>query len=144
MGTSVITSPMSPPSLPILVSYNLFGVLFCLYYDNLYSRLNIDLEYFFQVWLPNRSISGGLEPVLSHTEKSCIVSYYRQFSANIKINSLYFTIFLGKIFGPSGPIKLKKNFNFSFYYPQKAVYNTMRYITIIHRYWKLAKLWSKN
>ncbi len=30
--------------------------------------------------------SAGLEPVLSHTEKSCIASYYRQLSKNIKIN----------------------------------------------------------
>ncbi len=28
---------------------------------------------------------GGLEPILSHTEKSCITSYYKQFSTNIKI-----------------------------------------------------------
>ena len=36
-------------------------------------------------WLPNRLISAGLEPVLSHTEKSFIVSYYRQFSTNNKM-----------------------------------------------------------
>ena len=33
----------------------------------------------FSVLLQNRLISTGLEPVLSHTEKSCIASYYRQF-----------------------------------------------------------------
>ena len=42
-------------------------------------------RYQFSVWLQNRSISTGLEPVLSHTEKSCIASYYWQFSTNIKI-----------------------------------------------------------
>ena len=35
--------------------------------------------------LLNRLISAGLEPVLSHTEKACIASYYKQFSTNIKI-----------------------------------------------------------
>ena len=34
--------------------------------------------------LQNRLISAGLEPVLSHTD-SCIASYDRQFSMNIKI-----------------------------------------------------------
>ena len=37
------------------------------------------------VWLRNRSKSAGLKPVLSHTEKSCTVSYYIQFSTNIKM-----------------------------------------------------------
>ena len=36
-------------------------------------------RYQFPVWLQNRLISTGLEPVLSHTEKSCIASYYKQF-----------------------------------------------------------------
>ena len=40
---------------------------------------------YFTVWLRNRLKSAGLEPILSHTEKSCIVSYYKQFSTNIKI-----------------------------------------------------------
>ena len=39
----------------------------------------------FLVWLRNRLISIGLEPVLNHTEKSNIASYYRQFCMNIKI-----------------------------------------------------------
>ena len=39
----------------------------------------------FPVWLRNRLISAGLEPVLSHTEKSFIISYYIQFSTNIKM-----------------------------------------------------------
>ena len=33
----------------------------------------------------NPLVSAGLESVLSHTEKSCIASYYRQFSMIIKI-----------------------------------------------------------
>ena len=28
-------------------------------------------------------ISAGFKPVLSHTEKSCMASYYRQFFTNI-------------------------------------------------------------
>ena len=36
---------------------------------------------YFPAWLRNQLISAGLEPVLSHAEKS----YYRQFSKNIKI-----------------------------------------------------------
>ena len=48
----------------------------------------IDLKLFtilFPVWLRNRLLSAGLEPVLSQTEKACIASNYRQFSTNIKI-----------------------------------------------------------
>ena len=37
------------------------------------------------VWLRNLLISPGLDPVLSHSEKSCMALYYRQFSTNIKI-----------------------------------------------------------
>ena len=33
------------------------------------------------------NLSAGLEPVDSHTEKSCVASNYRQFSTNIKIKS---------------------------------------------------------
>ena len=40
---------------------------------------------YFPVWLRNRLLSAGLEPVLSQTEKACIASNYRQFSTNIKI-----------------------------------------------------------
>ena len=39
------------------------------------------------LWIRNRIISAGLEPVLSHTEKSCLPSYYRQFSMNIEIKN---------------------------------------------------------
>ena len=36
--------------------------------------------------LRNRLISAGLGPVLSHTDKSCIASYFRQFFTNIIIS----------------------------------------------------------
>ena len=50
-------------------------------------------QYAFQVmlvlvWLLNRLIFDGLGLVISHTEKSCIASYYKQFSTNIKIKSI--------------------------------------------------------
>ena len=35
--------------------------------------------------LQNRLISAGLDPVLRHTEKSCIASHYRQFFKNLDI-----------------------------------------------------------
>ena len=37
----------------------------------------------FPVWIRNWLLSVGLEPVLSHTEKLCIASYYWQFSTKI-------------------------------------------------------------
>ena len=40
---------------------------------------------FLPVWLRNWLISAGLEPVLIHTEKLCIASYYIKFSTNIKM-----------------------------------------------------------
>ena len=39
----------------------------------------------FPLGLRNRLISAELKPIISHTEKSCIASYYREFSTNIKI-----------------------------------------------------------
>ena len=45
------------------------------------------LEIFFQFCL-KILISARLEPVLSYTEKSCLSSNYRKFSANIKIIKL--------------------------------------------------------
>ena len=39
----------------------------------------------FPVRLRNPLISAGLEPVLSYTDKSCIVSYFIQFSMSIKL-----------------------------------------------------------
>ncbi len=46
--------------------------------------------YWFPLWLRNRLISAGLEPVYSHTEKSCIASYnrIRQFPTNIRIEGI--------------------------------------------------------
>ena len=53
-------------------------------------------------------ISAGLEPVLSHTEKSCIASYYRQFFTNIKIKiTRLITVLLAQ---PLGAIKSGINF----------------------------------
>ena len=37
------------------------------------------------VLLKGNRVILGLEPVLTHTEKSCIASYYRKLSTNIKI-----------------------------------------------------------
>ena len=48
----------------------------------------------FLVWLQKRLLSFEFEPVLSHTEKSRIVSSNKPFSPNIKIN----------IFGLQGPL----------------------------------------
>ena len=44
----------------------------------------------FPVSLRNRLISGGLEPVLSPTEKLCLASFYIQFSTNIKYTIIRF------------------------------------------------------
>ena len=44
------------------------------------------VDYIFPVWLRFRLIPTELERVHSHTETSCIASYYRQFSTNIEIN----------------------------------------------------------
>ena len=71
--------------------------------------------------LRNRLISGGLELVLSHTEKLCQASYYtypvfyEYKMYNHKIKTSFFSLCL------SGPC--------TFLYPWKAVYNTMREIT---------------
>ena len=42
----------------------------------------------FPVSLRIRLISGGLEPVLSHTEILCLASSYIQFSTNIKCTTI--------------------------------------------------------
>ncbi len=57
-------------------------------------------ESLFPVWLRSRLLPvAGQEQVLSNSEKSCIASYYRQFSTtNIKISII--------IFGPSRRTKL--------------------------------------
>ena len=57
-------------------------------------RLSLELSFprnFMHIiigWLQNRSISSGLEPVLSHAEKSYIISHYRQFSTYTKITKV--------------------------------------------------------
>ena len=45
------------------------------------SKQNIDNIFPYR----NRLISGGLEPVLSYTEKLCLASYYIQFSTKMKM-----------------------------------------------------------
>ena len=78
-------------------------------------------------WKP--IISAGLELVISHTEKWCIATYYNQFSTNINMyNHKINPIFLARIFGISG-LKILKLY---ILYPWKAVYNTMRELTIIN------------
>ena len=61
----------------------------------------------FPVLVQNRLISTRLVPVLSHTEKSSIVSYYIQFFMNMKMyNHKNKTSFLARAFGISGLTKL--------------------------------------
>ena len=83
-------------------------------------------------WFPNRLISAGFKPVLGHTEKSCITSYYRQFSTNIKIKIIrLITVLLAWAFDPFGTNKTGFN-HIMFYFVsaesfrRKVVYNTMR------------------
>ena len=45
----------------------------------------IEFKFTFLVWLWNRLLSAGLEPVLSHTEKLFIASYYKNFPHVYKI-----------------------------------------------------------
>ena len=73
----------------------------------------------FLVLIRNRLISGGLKPVLIHTKKTCLASYYIQFSTNIKM-----------YFGTSGLKKQVLILKLYILYPRKVVYNTMREITI--------------
>ena len=55
---------------------------------------------YFPVWLRNRLLSTGLEPVLSQTEKSFVASNQRQFSTNIKIKIIkLIPVFLARAFG---------------------------------------------
>ena len=57
-------------------------------------------EKVFPVWLRNRLSSAGLEPVLIDTEKSCIVSYYNQFSKNKKCSIMILKpVLLARAFG---------------------------------------------
>ena len=61
------------------------------------------------MWLRIQSISVGLTPVLSHTEKLYIASYYRQFSMNFPLvaNKTGFNII---VFNFTICRKLKNNF----------------------------------
>ena len=52
------------------------------------------LKFIIPVWLRNRVISAGLETALSHTEKSFIVTHYKQFSTNDEIKSKILTVLL--------------------------------------------------
>ena len=89
---------------------------------------------FFPLWLRNRLMSAGLEPVFSHTEKSCIALYYRQFFTNIKMKiiklipvccsgfcplepnktCLSILFFYFDIRGKLSNIRCDKNYSFSF------------------------------
>ncbi len=60
----------------------------------------LEEKYYFSVWLRNQLQSDGLEPVLSHKEKSCITSNYRQFSTNIRIRLI--PVLIARAFEPSG------------------------------------------
>ena len=53
------------------------------------------------VLLKGNRVILGLEPVLTHTDKSCIASYYRQFSTNIRIKIIKLIhVLLDRTFGP--------------------------------------------
>ena len=65
--------------------------------------------------LINRLISVGLKQVLSHTEKSCIASYYRKFFTNIKIKIMKLTpVLLDRAFVPAGITNRFYSYNFHF------------------------------
>ena len=58
---------------------------------------------FFPIWLQNRLTSAGLEPVISHIDNSCTVSYYRKISTNVKIKyHKLIPVLLIRDFGPFG------------------------------------------
>ena len=90
--------------------------------DNVQIINNFKLITYFPVWLRNRFLFAGLEPVLSQTEISCIASNYRHFSKYIKMK-----------------IRIKTGFNlifFDFDIRRKKLYNTMRQIYILCKlYW---------
>ena len=58
---------------------------FALGYDDILAVYQQYSKNIFPVWLRNRLISAGLEPVLIHTEKLCIASYYIQFYTGLKM-----------------------------------------------------------
>ena len=59
---------------PVLASHKPLFVIFSL--SPFFSVATLKFKHDFPVWLRNRLISAGLETVFSHTEKSCIVSYF--------------------------------------------------------------------
>ena len=91
----------------------------CFFYFTYFFRLNVMWKFLtifnqgknFPEWLWNRLLSAAF---LSHTEKSCFVSYYN----NIK------TSFVRPWLRHLGTYKT--GFNLTFFNPRKAVYNTMR------------------
>ena len=69
------------------------------------NKINVKklVPYIFQYGIETDNISAGLDPVLSHTEKSYIVLFYRQFSTNIKIKIIrLIPVVLAWAFAPSG------------------------------------------
>ena len=66
-----------------------------------FTILQFTFMLFFPVWLRNRLISAGLEPVVSYIQKSYIASYYRQFSTNTKKIIKLIPILLDLAFGVS-------------------------------------------
>ena len=74
---------------------------------SIFILLNELLGYPFLVWLRNWIIPAGLDLVLSHAEKSCTATYYRQFFTNIKMKRIkLIPVLLVKALGPSGQTKL--------------------------------------
>ena len=74
-------------------------VVFIGNYLSSHFRLDLKLLRVIPVWLRNRLISAGLEPVPSHTEKACIASYYRQFSTKDHKTGLNLIVFNFNISG---------------------------------------------
>ena len=71
---------------------------------------------------------AGLEQILGYTEKSCIASYYRQFSMNIRIQV---KVLLVMAFGQFGLTKLFLLSQFFIFISAESCLNTMSEITII-------------
>ena len=61
----------------------------------------------------NRLMSSGLKPVIGLAKNSCIASYYKQFSMNIKKNIKLIPVMLPLTFDPPPPRRGNKiSFNF--------------------------------
>ena len=81
------------------------------------------------VWLRKRLLSAGLEPVLRHSHKYHVLhSIFNEKKA--KINSSFVSQSLWTLGANITSFNLLNNF--SFLYPLKAVYDTMRWKTIIY------------